>query len=122
MSKSLYDKYGGFKTVSRVVITFYELVLDSDVVGHHFDDIDMGRLIDHQTKFMSSLLGGPVSFGDERLRTVHRGLIITHAEFDEIITLLSEALQMHGMEQGDINMVRQAIETKRGVIVAREPS
>ncbi len=122
MSKSLYDKYGGFKTVSRVVITFYELVLDSDVVGHHFDDIDMGRLIDHQTKFMSSLLGGPVSFGDERLRTVHRGLIITHAEFDEIITLLAEALQMHGMEQGDINMVRQAIETKRGVIVAREPS
>ncbi len=122
MSKSLYDKYGGFKTVSRVVITFYELVLDSDVVGHHFDDIDMGRLIDHQTKFMSSLLGGPVSFGDERLRAVHRGLIITHVEFDEIITLLAEALQMHGMEQGDINMVRQAIETKRGVIVSREPS
>lgn len=122
MSKSLYDKYGGFKTVSRVVITFYELVLDSDTVGHHFDDIDMGRLIDHQTKFMSALLGGPVSFGDERLRAVHQGLSINHAEFDEIITLLGDALQMHGMEQADINLVQQTIETKRGFIVAREAS
>ena len=119
MSNSLYEKYGGFKTVSRVVITFYELVLDSDLVGHHFEAVDMNRLIDHQTKFMSSLLGGPASFGDERLSAVHRNLHISHAEFDEIGALLREALLVHGMEEGDIDTALQAVETKRGVIVAR---
>ncbi|MQQ07224.1 group 1 truncated hemoglobin [Epibacterium sp. SM1979] len=119
MATSLYEKYGGFKTVSRVVITFYELVLDSDLVGHHFEDIDMPRLIDHQTKFMSSLLGGPASYGDERLRAVHHHLNISHAEFDEIGALLREALLLHGMDEGDIDIALQAVETKRGVIVAR---
>jgi hemoglobin len=44
-----FDKYGGFSTVSRVVMTFYDKVLDNDTVGPYFDDIDMPRQIDHQT-------------------------------------------------------------------------
>lgn len=119
MPHSLYEKYGGFKTVSRVVITFYELVLDSDQVGYHFEDIDMNRLIDHQTKFMSSVLGGPASFGDERLSAVHRGLNISHEDFDEIASILKEALEIHGMEAPDITATLHAIEAKRSVIVAR---
>ncbi len=118
MSQSIYEKYGGFKTVSRIVITFYELALDSDRVGDFFANVDMPRLIDHQTKFISSILGGPASFSDDRLRAVHRGLEIDHGDFDEIIGLLHEALEVHGMADEDIRRVLSDVDAKRPVIVS----
>ncbi len=119
MSGSTFQKYGGFSTVSRVVMTFYELVLDDDDVGYHFDDIDMPRLMDHQTKFVSSLMGGPASISDERLRAVHHNIEISDPEFDQIKVLLGQALRQHGMDEDDIKDVARAIETKRDLIVRR---
>ncbi|WP_147105623.1 group 1 truncated hemoglobin [Tateyamaria sp. syn59] len=119
MPSSTFERYGGFSAVSRVVMTFYELVLDSDEVGHHFDDIDMPRLIDHQTKFISSLMGGPSAMSDDRLKAVHQTVPITDADFDEIGKLLAEAMAKHGMSEGDISQVVASVESKRPLIVNR---
>ncbi len=119
MAGTTFEKYGGFSTVSRIVMDFYERVLDNDDVGHHFDDIDMGRLMDHQTKFISSILGGPGTISDERLRVVHQQIQITDAEFDEVATLLADALRHHGMEEKDISAVVAAVEQKRSLIVRK---
>ena len=116
---STFHKYGGFSTVSKVVMDFYERVLDSDEVGNHFDYVDMARLMDHQTKFVSSLMGGPAAMNDDQLRRVHKGLDITPAEFDEIVTLLSEAMADNGMEHQDIRAVAREFENKRHLIVAQ---
>ena len=115
-----FEKYGGFKTVSRVVLTFYEMVLDDDVVGHHFDDVDMARLMDHQTKFVSSIMGGPAAMNDERLAYVHHKLDITKEEFEVVCTLLGEAMKQHGMEDGDIEDIARKFEEKRGLILRPE--
>lgn len=120
MSQSLFEKYGGFKTVSRIIMTFYEMVLDSDQIGDHFDDVDMARLIDHQTKFVASLMGGPASISDDRLEAVHRHLRISHADFDEVVTLLRAALSEHRMSEDDILRTLAEVESKRSIIVARE--
>lgn len=100
-------------------MTFYDLVLDSDQIGDYFDDIDMGRLVDHQTKFVASLLGGPASFSNERLRQVHQHLAISDTDFDEMARILGEAMAKHGMDDADIGAVISSIEAKRSVIVAR---
>jgi hemoglobin len=42
-------------------MAFYDRVLNSDVIGAYFDDIDMRQLIDHQTKFISQGMGGPAT-------------------------------------------------------------
>ena len=118
---STFQKYGGFSAVSRVVMTFYEMVLDSDVVGHHFEHVDMPRLMDHQTKFVSSLMGGPVAMSDDRLAHVHRGLEITEEEFDEIVRLLSTAMQQHGIERADVDEVTLIFQSKRGLILNTGP-
>lgn len=120
MPQSLFEKYGGFKTVSRIIMTFYEMVLDSDQIGDHFDNIDMARLIDHQTKFIASLMGGPAAISDDRLEAVHRHLKISHADFDEVVTILSEALSEHQISKDDILLTLAAVEGKRSIIVARE--
>lgn len=117
MANTLFEKYGGFGGVSRLTMSFYELVIDDDLVGHHFDDTDLARLVDHQTRFLSSLLGGPASYSDAHLAEVHRRLAITHAEFDRLVGLICEALDAHGFTAADRDAVRKAFEGRRAVIV-----
>lgn len=119
MVQTIYEKYGGFKTISRIVMSFYEMALESDEIGDYFEDIDMPRLIDHQTKFVSSLVGGPASFSDDRIEAVHRQLGISHSDFDAMAALFAQALSMHGMSDEDVEAALAAIEGKRGIIVAR---
>ncbi|MCV0426505.1 MAG: group 1 truncated hemoglobin [Roseibium sp.] len=122
MADALFDKYGGFKFVSRIVLSFYDKVLDSDQVGDHFDGIDMPRLIDHQTKFIASLLGGPISYSDERLKRAHASLNLTHDDFDEVRRLLSETLADHGIEPQDVETVMAEIEARRSSILSDDAS
>ncbi len=118
MAKTLYEKYGGFKTVSRMVMAFYERALDSDQIGDYFENVDMKRLIDHQTKFMASILGGPASYTDDRLRAVHAPLNLTHEDFDEMTRLLRETLVEFKFAADDVNSVIAEIETRRRPIIS----
>ncbi len=117
MSQSLFQKYGGFAAVSRVVLTFYDKALDSDQIGEFFEEIDMKRLVDHQTKFISSLLGGPAYYSDERLGQLHGHLGISDADFNEVGKLLAETLAEHGVEPADCDAVMREIEARRSHIV-----
>jgi len=119
-SQSLFQKYGGFAKVSRVVLTFYDKVLDSEQIGDFFDDIDMSRLVDHQTKFMASALGGPASYTNERLRQLHAHIGISNQDFDEMAKHLSEALDEHGFAPADRKAVIQDIESRRSFIVSQD--
>ena len=116
--KSIYERYGGFSTINRIVIDFYDNVLDSDVIGPFFEDVDLERLIDHQTKFIASLMGGPVSFTDEQLRRAHANMTIAAADFDEMKRILAGALELHGVEAEDVATVMAAIEARRSIIVS----
>ena len=117
MSGTLFQKYGGFAKVSRVVLTFYDKVLDSEQIGDFFDDIDMSRLVDHQTKFISSLLGGPAAYTDDRLQQLHAHLGISNQDFDEMAKLLGEALDENRFEPADTVAVIREIEARRSYIV-----
>ena len=117
MSQSLFQQYGGFAKISRVVLTFYDKVLDSDQIGDFFDEIDMSRLVDHQTKFISSLLGGPAAYTDDRLKQMHAHIGISDQDFDEMAKLLGEALDENGFELGDRDAVIREIEARRSCIV-----
>ena len=114
---ALFDKYGGLRTLRAVIIAFYDSVLDSDVVGHFFEDVDMAKLIDHQTKFFSSILGGPADFADQRLAQAHRHLDVTDAHFDEIARILSDTLTEAGFTTDDLQTTLAAVEARRSLIV-----
>lgn len=116
-SVPLFDKYGGLRTLRAVIIDFYDRVLDSDVVGHFFEDVDIAKLIDHQTKFFTSILGGPAEFADQRLSSAHQHLDVTHAHFDEIGKLLAETLTDAGFAPEDLDTTLAAVEARRSIIV-----
>lgn len=118
MTETLYDKYGGFAVISRVVMDFYDRLLDSDTIGDFFDDVDMKRLIDHQTKFIAHLLGGPADYTGDRLAQLHAHLNISESDFDEMKVILATTLTDHGFSGDDTKAVMGEIEARRSVIVA----
>ena len=117
MAQTMFERYGGFATLSKVVMSLYDKVLDSDVAGLFFDDVDMRRLIDHQTKFISQLMGGPATYTDAMLRQLHARLGIHDAAFDEVMDLFEETLEDFELEPEDIEYLMDEMNSKRPFIV-----
>ncbi len=117
--QTLFEKYGGFSKVSKIVLAFYDTLLDSDEIGPFFDDIDMTKMVDHQTKFIASLLGGPASYTDKQLNQLHRHLDIRDDHFDELKVILRETLTNHQVEGGDVELILQEFENRRIQVVGQ---
>lgn len=117
MAETIFSKYGGFATISRIVADFYERVLDSDIIGPIFDGIDMRVMVDHQTKFMATIMGGPVSYTNEHLERVHARHPIDAAAFDEMAEILSDTLEDHNLDKTDIGVILREITSRRPFVV-----
>ncbi len=117
MALTIYERAGGFTAVRRIVSDFYDRVLDSATISHHFEAIEMRRLIDHQTRFIAFLMGGPASYTDEHLEHLHSTHGITLAEFDEVVELLEETLEDHGLAREDTAKISQELRKRESIIV-----
>ena len=120
MSQTIFERYGGFASVSKVVISFYDKILSSPMLSPYFSKVDMKRLIDHQTKFVSSLMGGPASFTNEHLERIHSSLGITETAFKESVSLMKETLEDHEFLNDDIQAVGDAMNSAKNFIVAKK--
>jgi hemoglobin len=116
----MFHRYGGFASVSKVVSAFYDKAVDSPLLGPYFEKIEMPRIIDHQTKFIASLMGGPASYTNEELERVHSHLNIRENEFQEMVALLKETLEDFDFDDSDIGAVQSEILSRKRFIVARE--
>ncbi|MCA8879277.1 MAG: group 1 truncated hemoglobin [Rhodobacteraceae bacterium] len=116
LDQTLFEKYGGFSTVSRIVLRLYDKLLDDDDIGPFFDDVDLPKLIDHQTKFVSYLMGGPASFTDAHIERAHHHLIIEDAHFDRLKELVSETLEEFSVDDADIEAIVGEFEARRPLL------
>jgi hemoglobin len=119
MSRTIFEHYGGFSRVSKVVSSFYEKMLDSPVTSPYFTSTDMRTLIDHQTKFIAYLMGGPASYNNDHLERVHARLGITEAAFMEAVLLLKETLEDFDFEDQDIRTVEERVMSTKNFIITR---
>jgi hemoglobin len=119
MARTIFERYGGFAKVSRVVMAFYDKILSSPITSPYFANTDMRRLIDHQTKFIATLMGGPASYTNDHLERVHAHLGITEAAFLEVVTLLKETLEDFDFADEDIQVIRDEIMSRKNFVVAR---
>ena len=117
MEQSLFEKYGGFATIHKVVEHFYDGVLDNDTLSPYFEGVDMSQLIDHQTRFFASAMGGPASFDDSHLEKSHQRLGITEEAWDAVVGVLLETLNTFNVEEGDIQSIVGAVGSKKPLIV-----
>jgi hemoglobin len=120
MRQTIFERNGGFSTVSRVVIGFYDKILDSPVTSQYFAGIDMKRLIDHQTKFFAALMGGPASYTNDHLEKVHARLGITEVAFMEALMLMKDTLEEFDFLDEDIKLVQDEMMNRKNYIVAKK--
>lgn len=120
MTRTMFQRYGGFSQVSRLVMSFYDKVLDSPMVSPYFAHTDMKRQIDHQTKFIAYLMGGPVSYSNDHLERVHAHLHITEPAFTEVIELLVETMEDFGFEDEDIQHIEDEMIGRKNYIISGE--
>ena len=120
MKSTMFERYGGFGTVHRVVLSFYDKMLDSDIVGPYFDDVDMAALVDHQTKFISQVMGGPASYTNEVLQQVHRNIGVTQEAFDTMTGILQETLEEFELKDEDVRSVVAEIKSRQPYIVCEK--
>ena len=116
-SSTMFERYGGLAFISRVVLNFYDRVLASARLAPFFADTDMQRLVEHQAKFISSVMGGPESYTDGMLRDVHAHLPIDGAAFDEMIGLLRLTLEDFRIAPADVGAIIAALDARRAHIV-----
>jgi hemoglobin len=115
---SIFEQLGGFARVRLMVSSFYDKVLSSERLAAHFQSIDVRRLIDHQTKFTSAMMGGPASFTDEHIARAHQRLGITNDEFDELAELFRETLEDFNVPPADVDRLNAHVLSMREHVVA----
>ncbi len=113
MATSLFDKYGGFATVSTLVKDFYDRLMESDSLAGYFEGIDLNRLIDHQTRFLSHAIGGPDHGLERGLRAAHAPFNISSEDFDEVVRVLGEVLEDGGVTPEDHSAILSVVESTR---------
>lgn len=117
--KSIFEQHGDFTNVSNVVMSFREKVLDSPVTSPYFANPNRQRLIDHQTKFFATLMGGSASYSNEHLERVHDHLDITEDAFLETMDIMTETLEDFNYQDDDIRAIESAMMSRKNHIVAR---
>lgn len=104
MTESLYEKVGGEEAISKVVDYFYnDLVLKDETVNHFFQNTDMEKQKQHQTKFISFALGGPNQYSGKSMSKAHEGMNLQPEHFQAIATHLHDALAHLGVPEADID-------------------
>lgn len=117
MSQTIFERNGGFASVRRIVSTFYDYALEDEILAPYFEEVDMRRLIDHQSKFISALMGGPGSYTDDHLARVHARLGITREAMGAMASLLKEAMEDHDMSKPDVDAVLHEVDIREHLIV-----
>jgi hemoglobin len=126
--KTLWDRLGGEKNVSKVVDTWVNLVLN-DARVHFYRKPDFKptdkQLADFKkdmVAWISAQTGGPHDYKGKNMKEAHKGLGITNAEFDAAEEDLRKAFLVQGVEPADINLLMSIVETTRTDIVQPKPA
>jgi hemoglobin len=118
MGQTILARSGGFARVRHVVAAIYDRALERETLQHHFANVDMARLVGHQTKMISAIMDGDQTVDDDTLRRAHARLGVTGPEFDEMGQILRETLEDFGYPPVDVDGVCNAFARRRHLIVA----
>ncbi|WP_102349170.1 group I truncated hemoglobin [Bacillus sp. Marseille-P3661] len=116
--QTLYEKVGGKEAIGKVVDYFYdELVLKDPTVNHFFENTDMAKQRDHQTKFISFALGGPNQYSGASMAKAHEGMNLQPEHFSAIVKHLHDALAHFGVSEADIDTALSKVASLKDDII-----
>lgn len=119
----LYDRVGGDKSMEVAVDLFYRKVLQDDLVGKFFEDVDMDGQRLKQKSFLSMAFGGPYQYSGLDLRKAHKRLVddlgLTDEHFDRVGAIFKETLHELELSEKELNGMMEVIESNRDDVLNR---
>jgi hemoglobin len=126
VATTLWDRLGGEKAV-RVVVDDFVLAAAEDKKVNFLRDgkikIDakgIENLKQKLVELISATTGGPLKYTGKSMAEVHKGMMITDAEFDALGGVLVATLKKHKVAQADIDELVKIVETTRKDIVEKK--
>lgn len=99
---SLFEKYGGFDTIRKVVNELYDALEVNEITAPYFENSDIRALMDHQVKFLSQVLGGPQQYTGKAISVAHTGMKISETAFFAVAQTVQDILEDNGVEDEDV--------------------
>jgi truncated hemoglobin YjbI len=110
----LYHRIGGDQAMDLAVDLFRRKLVEDDLVGRFFEDVDMPDQRLKQKAFLAMALGGPNQYsGVELVRKM--GLEARH--FDRVSAILKETLEELKIGAAEIEEAMQVIDTTREAVL-----
>ncbi|MAF90545.1 MAG: globin [Bdellovibrionaceae bacterium] len=115
---NLFDKYGGFETLAKLVHEFYSKLLEDSEIKPYFQAVDLEKLMQHQVNFLGLALGGPNKYEGKDLGVAHKHLNISEEHFLIVAGYLEEVLDEAGVDESDIAAIMAVVGSTKEQIVA----
>lgn len=113
----LFERVGGQNRIGEMVEDFYSNIMKDDSLSSFFQNIDMDKQKNHQTHFLSFVMGGPNQYSGRTLAKAHEGVNATGEHFDSIIGHLQTTMEKHQMSKEEIDSVLKSIaQYKRDIV------
>ena len=126
-TRPLYDRLGGEEALRAVVDDFVARAAADDQVnftrkgvpGHEWQPTpdNVQKLKDRLVQFLCVATGGPQRYEGQDMRTIHKGMQITDAQFDAAVADLKASLDAHKVPPREQKELLDIVGATRGVIV-----
>jgi len=123
LKRSLYDRLGGEKGITKVVDDFVaNVAADPDIKEkhkRHFQEGDVAALKKKLIDQIGQATGGPQKYTGKDMRSAHKGLAITNQDFDALVADLVKALDNNGVGKADKDELLTMLGGMRGEVVEK---
>jgi hemoglobin len=122
--KALWDRLGGEAAVKAVVHDFVLVAIDNPKVnftrGAKIDPKALPAIEKSIVEMVSSVTGGPLKYTGKDMKTAHKGMAITDAEFDAMAGDLIATLRKYKVPQPEIDELVKIVASTRPLVVEKK--
>jgi hemoglobin len=128
-SKTLYDRLGGEPAITKVVDDFVGMVASDPKVNFTRKGTPMewnasaenvAMLKKHLVQFIATAAGGPQKYEGRDMKSAHKGMGISDAEFTAIAADLVAALDKNGVPQKEKDELMTVVAATKNDIVEKK--
>lgn len=114
---TLLQKYGGVDFWIDLINNFYNEVIASPILGHHFESKDMDGIKNMILGLIQTTFVNQGEAEQDYVRQAHKHLSITNQEMDEWINIYQQVLIKYKVNQEDRGRLLSVIESFRLYLV-----
>lgn len=114
---TLFERLGGLPAIEAVVADFQSNVAQDPTINAPFAVADLKLNRKRLTEFVCMATGGPCTYTGRDMTAAHKGMRVTHAQFDSVVAALVKSLEKFKVPEQEKSELLGALGPMRGYIV-----